>query len=97
MPVLQFTRDLKKWFWGFLLGQFLVSVSAFLFFTGGLQKTVDNHTTDIEAIKVQLQLKADKDMVMRIKADNDKIMMMIYNDVQYNRTRIDEHMESSKK
>ena len=41
--------------------------------------------------------KADKEMVMRIKADNDKLMLMIYNDVQYIRSRIDQHMENDKK
>ena len=93
----QFTSNLKKWFWGFLLGQLVISSAAFFFFTGSVQSTVNTHSAEIDYLKLQMAAKADKEMVMRIKADNDKLMLMIYNDVQYIRSRIDQHMENDKK
>ena len=70
----QFTSNLKKWFWGFLLGQLVISSAAFFFFTGSVQSTVNTHSAEIDYLKLQMAAKADKEMVMRIKADNDKLV-----------------------
>jgi hypothetical protein len=97
MPEATFLRNLKKWFWGFLLGQLIITVGSFLFFTGSLQKAVDQHDEQIKDLKVKVESKADVQMVLRIKLDNDRIQQLILDDVKYIRQRIDEHMANDKK
>jgi LEA14-like dessication related protein len=90
-------NELKRWFWGFFLGQLLIWGASFVYLTGTVTKTVGQNTEDIKELKIKVETKADKEMVMRIKTDNERVQTMILEDVRYIRLRFDEYMEKGKR
>lgn len=89
-------NELKRWFWGFFLGQMIIWGAMAIYSSGVVNKTMGQNTEDIKDLKLKVETKADKDMVMRIKTDNERVQTMILEDVRYIRLRIDEHMEKRK-
>ena len=74
-----FMKNLKKWFWTFLLGQLAVVVLAGSVFYGSITTTVGQHAKDIESLK---NSKADLNTVMRIKSDIDQRNEMILDELK---------------
>ena len=89
--------ELKRWIWGCFLGQLLIWGASFVYLTGTVTKTVGQNTGDIKDLKIKVETKADKEMVMRIKTDNERVQTMILEDVRYIRLRLDEYMEKGKR
>lgn len=85
-------NEFKRWFWGFMLGQLIIWGTAFIYFSGTVTKTIGQNTEDIEDLKIKVETKADKEMVMRIKTDNERVQTMILEDVRYIRQRLDEYI-----
>lgn len=67
-------KNLRKWFWTFLLGQLLISIIVGAVFVGSFKTTLAQHTDDIKDIKAT---KADIQTVLRIKQDGDIRNQMI--------------------
>ena len=77
MTETQFTKNLKKWFFGSLLIQIVLG-AAWIIYTGGtMNTTVTKNTEDIRSIMGQMDKKADINMVLRIKGDQDRMQQMI--------------------
>lgn len=85
----------KKWFWGFFLGQAIITGGILLIQWGSTQKTLETHSNDIDAIKSEMKTKATINMVIEVKTDLKENQKTIIDDVKYIRQRIDEHMSNS--
>jgi Tfp pilus assembly protein PilO len=67
-------KNLKKWFWTFLLGQLFITIITGAVFVGSFKTTLAQHTDDIKEVKAT---KADLQTVLRIKTDSDLRNQMI--------------------
>ena len=83
-------KNLRKWFWGFFLGQSIIFAIAAIWFSATMSMAVETQGKKIEYIDSKLDLKADLTTVLRIKSDNDRVQQIILEDVKYIRIRIDE-------
>lgn len=73
----QFSKNIKKWFFGTMAAQ-IIAGTAWIIYTGGaMSSTVSKNTDDIKKLQDALNQKADVQMVLRIKADQDRIQQMI--------------------
>lgn len=83
----EFMRNMKKWFWSFLLGQTLIVVFAGAIFYGSITTTVGQHTRDIEKLQ---NTKADLNTVLRIKGETDNTNKIILDDLRSIKERQDD-------
>lgn len=67
----QFSKNIKKWFFGSLLTQIAVMVVWAIYTSGTMNASVAKNSKDIDAITEQMDQKADVQMVLRIKSDQD--------------------------
>lgn len=72
-----------------LFVQILVGIVAVIWIQASLSTKIEAHEYEIHVVRTDLNKKADLEMVLRIKSDNDKRQDQILNDLQYIRQRID--------
>lgn len=77
MTETMFVKNLKKWFFGSLLIQIVLGAAWIIYTGGSMNAAVTQNTEDIKNITMQLEKKADVQMVQRIKYDQDKVQQMI--------------------
>lgn len=91
MTETQFFKNLKKWFWSFLLGELLVFGIAAIWFSASVDTTVKAHDVKFNEVNARLNNKADIETVSRIEADNNRMQQFIIEELKYIRNRVDEN------
>lgn len=74
MSEAEFLKNFKKWFWGFLAGQFIIILIGGAVFYGSISATVGQTVNDVQVLR---ETKADMQALVRIKTDIDIRNQMI--------------------
>jgi hypothetical protein len=96
MPEATFFRNLKKWIWGFFIGQVILILISGTWYASATNSRLDGLTKELDYIRMKMDSKADLQTVLRIKTDSDAKLDIIINDLRDIRLMITDHVNGPK-
>ena len=86
---LKMEKDIRKWFWGFFIGQAMIFGFWAIWFSATISAKVQTHDEQLFEIRQDIRNKTDRDVVMQLKADIDRQNAAVLEELKYIRNRID--------
>lgn len=86
---LKMEKDIRKWFWGFFLGQAMIFGFWAIWFSAVINTKVSKHEGELQEIRNDIKTKSDRDAVVQLKIDLERQNNVILEELKYIRQRID--------